>query len=343
MSGTDERTAVQPDRMRLAGYLWGFFPAQVIRTLVALDVPDRLAAAPCGAGELAAAVDADPDALARLLRAAAGLGLLDRDAAGSWSLTATGELLRTGVPGAMGQLSRLFCDDACWRSWGQLEWSVRTGEVAFEKVTGHSAFEYMAGEAQLAGIFTAAMAEGTRAAGPGVVEVCDLAGVDTLVDVGGGNGTLLRYFLDRHPGLRGILFDTPVGIGTEQVVDPARAEVVTGDMFVAVPRADAYVVKSVVHDWDDERAVALLTRIREAMPAHGRVFVVEPVLSDDVAGLAGQYTTLMSDLNMLVCAGGRERTLAEFGAVLDAAGLRLTDTIRVPPPTGFSVLRAVKA
>jgi orsellinic acid C2-O-methyltransferase len=127
------------------------------------------------------------------------------------------------------------------------------------------------------------------------------------------------------------------------VLDPARAEVVTGDMFAAVPPGDAHVVKSVVHDWADDRAVALLTRVREAMPAHGRLFLVEPVLADDPAGLAGQFGMLMSDLNMLVCAGGRERTLPEFTALLDAAGLRLTDVVRFPPPTGYSAMRAVPA
>jgi hypothetical protein len=328
--------------------VWGFFPAQVVHTLVTLGVPDRLAAGPTAAPDLARAVAADPDALARLLRAGAGLGLLDRDGAGRWLLTATGGLLRTGVPGAMGQLSALFCADPCWRSWGELGWSVRTGQVAFEKVTGRSAFEYLAGEPGLGAVFTEAMAEGTRLAAPGVVACCDLTGVGTLADVGGGNGTLLAAFLTAHPGLRGVVFDTAAGVGdADRVLTAAgvadRTEVVIGDMFVAAPPADAYVVKSVVHDWDDERATALLARVREAMPAHGRVFVVEPVLAADTAGLAAQFGVLMSDLNMLVCAGGRERTGEEFAALLAAAGLRLVDTTRLPPPTGYSVLTAVPA
>jgi hypothetical protein len=337
-------TAPVADRAALSRMLFGFFPAQVLRTLVALGVPDALGAAPAGTAELAGKVGADPDALGRLLRAAAGLRLLDRAADGTWQLTPTGDLLRTGVPGAMGQLSRLFCDDACWRSWGLLEWSVRTGEVAFAKVTGQPAFEYMATHPDLGTIFTAAMAEGSRAVAPGVVRGCDLGGARTLVDVGGGNGTLLAAFLAEHPDLHGILFDTPEGVGdAADVLDPARSEIVTGDMFEAVPAADAHVVKSVVHDWDDERAVALLSRIRAAMPAHGRLFVVEPVLTDDVAGLGAQPGTLMSDLNMLVCAGGKERTRAEFDALLTAAGLRLTGVTAVDGPTEFSILRAEPA
>jgi orsellinic acid C2-O-methyltransferase len=328
------------DRAALGRMIWGYFPSQVIRTLVALDVPDRLADGPADAGDLAATIGADPDALHRLLRAASGLGLLDRDDVGRWHLTATGDLLRTGVPGGLGQHSALFCADPVWRAWGELEWSVRTGEVAFEKVTGQSAFEYMANEPVLGKIFTDAMAENARAAVPGVVAACDLTGVDTLVDVGGGNGTLLAGFLAEHPTLRGVLFDTPSGIGdADQILDRSRAEVVTGDMFVEVPTADAHVVKSVLHDWSDERALAILRRIRAAMPDRGRLFVVEPLLAGDTAGLTEQFAVLMSDLNMLVCAGGRERTPAEFEALLNAADLRLVG-VEPANPTGYSVLRA---
>jgi len=336
--------AAEPDRAALAAMVWGFFPAQVIQVLAALGVPDALGERPRATPELAARIAADAPALGRLLRAGAGLGLLDRDADGAWRLTATGGLLRTGVPGSMGNLARLFCGDPVWRAWGELEWSVRTGGVALERITGRGAFEHMAGDPAMLAVFTEAMAEGTRMAAPGAVASCDLDGVGTLVDVGGGNGTLLAAFLAAHPDLRGILFDTPAGVlGADAVLDPARSEIVGGDMFDHVPRGDAHVVKSVVHDWSDERAVELLTRVREAMPPHGRLFLVEPVLAEEPADWPAQFGMLMSDLNMLVAVGGRERTLAEFTALLDAAGLRLTDVVRFPPPTGYSAMRAVPA
>lgn len=185
-------------------------------------------------------------------------------------------------------------------------------------------------------------------AAPGVVASCDLGGRSALVDVGGGNGTLLTAFLAAHPRLHGVLFDTADGLGDAAQVLAAtgvadRCEAVVGDFFEVVPTADAYVLKSVIHDWDDERSVEILTRVRQAMPPHAVVFVVEPVLPEDVDGLGREPTTLMSDLNMLVCTGGRERTGPEFDALLAAAGLRLESTTRVPPPTGFSVLRAVPA
>lgn len=331
-------TTSTPERGRVMQLLWGFFPAQVIRTLAGLGIPDLLGPGPRTLDDIAAHTGTSPDALNRLLRAGAGLGLLSRDGEGRYSLSADGGLLRTGTPGSLGNLAQLFCGDAVWRAWGELEWSVRTGAPSFDRITGRSAFEYMADDPAMLGVFTEAMAEGSRMAAPGVVASCDLTGVGTLCDVGGGNGTLLAAFLAAHPGLRGILFDTVDGVGDAALVLPDRAETVTGDFFVSVPAADAYVIKSVIHDWDDERSVAILSRIREAMPEHGTVFLVEPVLEDERA----DFVLLMSDLNMLVCTGGRERTAREFEALLDAAGLRLVDITRVPPPTGFSVLRAVR-
>jgi len=320
--------------------LWGFFPAQVIQTLARLGVPDLL---PMTLDELTTRTATGADGLARLLRAARGLGLVDVEQDGQWTLTADGTLLRSRTPGSVGNLAQLFCGGAVWRAWGELEHSVRTGEPALEKITGKAAFAAMADDPVMLAIFTEAMAEGSRMAAPGVVQTCDLAGVASLVDVGGGNGTLLLAFLDAHPNLRGTLFDLPSGVGDAAAVLGGRAEIVTGDFFLDVPSADAHVLKSVIHDWDDERSIVILRRVRAAMRERGRLFLVEPVLAEDPGGLAAQQVTLMSDLNMLVCTGGRERTLREFTALLDAAGLALRDVRRVPPPTGFSVLTAVSA
>jgi hypothetical protein len=333
-------TAVnEAERERVVRLVFGFFPAQVVQTLTRLGVPDGLGAGSLDVDTLATRTGTQRDALARLLRAATGLDLVSRTSDGEYALTAGGQLLRTGVPGSVGNLSQLFCGDAVWRSWGELEWSVRSGEPSFEKVTGRSAFAYIADDPELNGIFTEAMAEGTRMGAPAIVAACDLTGVTTLADIGGGNGTLLAAFLDAYPHLRGILFDTPSG--ATAIVDE-RCEVVTGDFFEAVPAADAYVLKSVIHDWDDERSVTILTRVRQAMPTHGVLFLVEPILRDEPEALADQRILLMSDLNMLVCTGGRERTEAQFAALLNAAGLRLT-TVTPTERSGYSVMRAEPA
>jgi hypothetical protein len=327
------------ERERLVQLVFGFFPAQVVQTLARLGVPDALGDDSLDLDTLAGRTGTQPDALFRLMRAAVGLALVTRTAEGTYALTSGGQLLRTGVPGSIGKLAQLFCGDATWRAWGELEWSVRTGEPSFEKVTGQSAFAYIAADPELNAVFTEAMAEGTRMAAPGIVAACDLSGVTTLADVGGGNGTLLAAFLDAHPHLRGILFDSPSG--ATALVDE-RCEVVTGDFFASVPTADAHVMKSVIHDWDDERSVAILSRVREAMPAHGVLFLVEPILRDDPEVLGDQRMLLMSDLNMLVCLGGRERTREQFGDLLAAAGLRLTG-VTPAAGSGYSVMRAVQA
>jgi orsellinic acid C2-O-methyltransferase len=329
-----------PERERVAGLVFGFFPAQVVQTLARLGVPDTLGDASLDLDALAGRTGTHPDALFRLLRAAIGLDLVTRTAEGAYALTPGGQLLRTGVPGSIGNLAQLFCGDAVWRAWGELEWSVRTGEPSFEKLTGRSAFTYMSDDPGMNAVFTEAMAEGTRMAAAGIVAACDLTAVATLADIGGGNGTLLAAFLDAHPQLRGILFDSPSG-ATATVVGE-RCEIVTGDFFETVPAADAYVLKSVIHDWDDERSVAILSRAREAMPAHGVLFLVEPVLRDDPEVLGDQRMLLMSDLNMLVCLGGRERTQAQFRDLLTTAGLRLTG-VTPAAGSGYSVLRAVPA
>jgi hypothetical protein len=327
------------ERERVAGLVFGFFPAQVVQTLARLGVPDTLGTGSLDLDALAGRTGAHPDALARLLRAAIGLDLMVRSADGTYALTPGGELLRTGTPGSIGNLAQLFCGDAVWRAWGELEWSVRTGEPSFEKVTGRSAFAYFADDPDLNAVFTEAMAEGTRMAAAGIVAACDLTGVTTLADIGGGNGTLLATFLDAHPHLRGILFDSPSG--ATAIVDE-RCEVVTGDFFEAVPTADAYVVKSVIHDWDDERSVSILSRVREAMPADGVLFLVEPVLRDDPEVLGEQRMLLMSDLNMLICTSGRERTEPQFTALLASAGLQCTG-VTPSVGVGYSVMRAVPA
>lgn len=339
-------TAPAAERARLIELLYGFFPAQVLQTLARLGVPDLLGDGPLPLDELAVRTATQPGPLFRLLRSAAALGLVEPALGDCYALTSGGDLLLSGAPGSVGNLAQLFCGDVVWRSWGELEWSVRTGSPAQEKLTGRSAFDHMSSDPAMAAIFTEAMAEGARAAAPGVVASCDLTGVGTLADVGGGNGTLIAAFLTATPGLRGLLFDTAEGLGDaastlDGVAD--RCEVVAGDFFAAVPPADAHVCKSVIHDWDDDRSLAILANIRAAMPAHGALYLVEPVVAADLAGLARQKFTLMSDLNMLVCTGGKERTEAEFSALLEKAGLRLTDVTAVPPPTGYSILRAVPA
>ncbi|MFC5994065.1 methyltransferase [Pseudonocardia hispaniensis] len=337
------------DRGRVVHLLFGFFPAQVIHAIAQLEVAEHLAAGPLPLDELARRTGTHPPSLYRLLRAAAALDLVRLEPGGLAALSPDGGLLRRAAPGSVGRLAMLFCGDQTWRSWGELAESVRTGQPAFDSITGRSAFAFLAEHPELAAVFTEAMAEVSRAAAPAVVASCDLSGIATLADLGGGNGTLLSEFLAATPGLRGILFDTAEGLGdADEVLAAAgvadRTEQVAGDFFTAVPpRCDGYLLKSVLHDWNDEDCLRILATTRAAMGPHATLFVVEPVVPTDREGLARAQVTLMSDLNMLVCTGGRERTEDEFSTLLAGAGLRLTDVTRCPPPTGYSVLRAVPA
>jgi hypothetical protein len=333
-------------RERLLPMLFGFYPAQVLHTLVRLDIPDLLANGPVGVGQLAGRSGTHPPSLHRLLRAATGLGLLA--AAGDrYELTDAGGQLRSGVPGSLRNLVLLFNGDAAWRSWGQLEQSVRTGEPAYRQVVGQEPFEYLAEHPAEEAVFNEAMSEATRASAAAVVAACGFTGGPKVADLGGGNGTLLATLLTAHPAASGVLFDTPSGLrDAERTLTSAgvrqRCAIVPGDFFTGVPPGcDGYLIKSVIHDWDDELATRILRRCREAMPRAAVLYLAEPVVPADPGELAGTGTTLMSDLNMLVCTGGRERTEAEFGARLAAAGLALRSVTRCAPPTQFSVLRAV--
>ncbi|MGH3925747.1 MAG: methyltransferase, partial [Pseudonocardiaceae bacterium] len=209
------------------------------------------------------------------------------------------------------------------------EYSVRTGRPAWERVTGLPAFEFLAQHPDQAATFNAAMADHTRSVAPTIIASYDFSRFGTLVDVGGGDGTLIAAILNGVPGLRGVLFDLPAGVeGAAKTLAAAgvadRCEVATGDFFTSVPDgADAYLLKSVIHDWDDERAVAILRSCRRAMPADGTILVVEPVLPAKVDS-PEMTGTVMSDINMLVSTGGRERTEDQFRALSTAAGFQLT-------------------
>ena len=333
-------------RERLLPMLFGFYPAQVLHTLVRLGIPELLVDGPADVGQLAARSGSHPPSLRRLLRAAAGLGLTS--ATGDrFELTEAGRLLRAGVPGSVRNLVLLFNGDAVWRSWGRLEQSVRTGEPAYRQVVGQDPFEYLAEHPAEEAVFNEAMSEATRMSAPAIVAACGLTGAPKVVDIGGGNGTLLAALLTAHPTALGVLFDTPSGLRdaertlTETGVR-ARCEITTGDFFAAVPPGcDGYLIKSVIHDWDDELATRILRRCREAMPRNAAVYLAEPVVPTDAGELAGAGFTAMSDLNMLLCTGGRERTEAEFRALLASAGLACESVTRCAPPVQFSVLRAV--
>jgi orsellinic acid C2-O-methyltransferase len=329
--------------------IFGFFPSAVLSVAVRLRIPDLVADGPRSSDDLAATTDTHPPSLYRLLRAMAYLGILEETDPGHFGLTDMGELLRSDDPNSMAATTQLFCGEGVWRSWGDLMAGVQSGRPSFERGMGLDPFAEFTQNEEASRNFNQAMSEGTRREAPGFLASYDFTQFSTLVDVGGGDGTLLAAVLAATPGLQGILFDTGPGsaeaprrLGDAGVDD--RCKVVQGDFFDAVPEgADAYIMKSVIHDWDDDRCVTILSNCRRAMKADGKVLILEPVVPEEVKPSFALLGVVMSDLNMLMNTGGKERTEEEFAALLRAADLELTGVSRVPKPSTMSVIEGVVA
>jgi hypothetical protein len=336
-------------RPLLQSMVFGFFPAQVLYVGARLRIPDLVAEAAKTSEELADATDTHAPTLYRLLRALAYLGVLEETEAGRFALTDLGGLLRSDAPDSMWASTLLFCGEGVWKAWGDLLASVRTGEPAFERGSGEEPFQRFADDPEASAQFNQAMSEGTRRDAPAIVDSYDFGRFQTLVDVGGGDGTLLAAMLAATPDLRGILFDIPSGLAeATQTLEAAgvseRCQLVAGDFFESVPGdADAYIMKSVIHDWNDEQCVAILKNCRAVMADGAKVLIVEPVLPATVEPSFTRLGVIMSDLNMLLNTGGRERTETEFASLLEAAGLRLAGVVPLPKPSVYSIIEAVAA
>jgi hypothetical protein len=311
----------------------GFMPAQVVHVAAQLGVADLLANGAKTAETLARETGTHAPSLHRLLRALASLGLLDEMELGQFRLTATGTHLRTGMPGSLRNLALMFGGEHSWRSWGDLLHSVRTGEPAAQHIYGLDSFEYLAAHPKKASVFNAAMADITRQVARAVAAAYDFSRFRTIVDIGGGNGTLMAAILAGAPASRGIVFDlqsgnaeAPQQLAAAGVAE--RCEVVGGDFFRCVPNgADAYLLKSVIHDWDDERSILILKNCRRAMSADGKLLLVERVMPARMEASPSHQRMAMIDINMLAVPGGRERTESEYRALFAAAAFALTQIL----------------
>lgn len=324
-----------PHSDSLQDVVYGYMPAQVLHVAARLRIADELAIRPSTLVELAAATGTHPPALRRLLHALAGLGVITEPEPDRFELAPRGQQLRADVPDSIRSSVLLFCSTAMWQSWSQLEHSVRTGEIAWDHVHGTTVFDYMEQHPEDSGIFNSAMADRTRRVAPRIVASYPFSRFERLVDIGGGNGQLLATILAAEPDLHGVLFDHPSGVVDAPKILAAagvsdRCEVTAGDFFEAVPGdGDAYLVKSVIHNWDDEQAATILGNCREAMRPGATLLLVERVLPAMIEQQAAGHM-FYSDINMLVHTSGKERTEAEFHDLYDAAGFDLTELV----PTG---------
>lgn len=332
--------ATVPADVAVVEMAMGAWVTQALYAAVRLGIPDELRDGPLSADEVAARVGADPDATYRLMRLLASQSIFTlRD--GKFALTRLGRTLRRDDPRSPAAFIAWAGCPVQWEHWGSATHSVRTGETAVKAIRGVEIFDYLETNPETAAIFNNAMTGVSSIAIEAAVPAYDFSDRKKIVDVGGGHGALLAAVLSAAPNASGVLFDLPsVTERAGEAFDAAgvadRATREGGSFFESVPAGgDAYLLKTVIHDWDDEKSVAILRNVRAAIAPDGRVLLFELVLPEGAPAHLG----MLLDLEMLVSAGGRERTAAEYSALLRDAGFRLT---RVVPTAGpMSIVEAV--
>jgi hypothetical protein len=318
----------------------GYTVSQAIFVVAKLNVAEHLAAGPVPVEELARKAGADPDALYRVLRALASVGVFTETTARRFSNTPLSECLRPGVPGSLHAGARMIAT-LCYPAFGELQWSIETGKPGFDKVFGAPIFDYLAKHADEGRCFDQAMTSIHGPETPAMVEAYSFARFHTIVDVGGGNGSTLIEVLRSAPRTRGIVFDLPgVVARAESAIRAAglgdRCRVEGGSFFESVPKgADAYLLRHIIHDWDDHKSILILRRCREAMAPGGKVLVVECVIPPGDEPHPGKWL----DIIMLSVPGGRERTRDEYEDLMAAAGLKVERVVATRSP--MSVVEAV--
>jgi hypothetical protein len=328
----------------LARMISGAQVARMISVVAELRIPDRLQAGPRSVEALAYETATHAPSLYRVLRALASVGIFV-EVEGAIAQTPLSELLRSDIEGSMRGLALFQNDEWYWQIFRDLPYSVRTGQAATQHVWGHDLFEYFEEHPESARTFDEGMASSHSTTNAALAAACDFTGIATLADIGGGNGALLAEILARYPAMRGVLFDLPsVAAHAGSVLAGAgvseRCEIVGGDFFERVPSgADAYVLSNVLHDWQDDQAARILSNIRDAMPPHARVLVVnEHVLPTDNSPHQGKLV----DIVMLLV-GGRERTEPEWRGLFERAGLKWVGVTPMATRTGAGVLEGRRA
>ena len=341
MSGPDEGAANQ---QHMLGLITGFWVSQIVRTAAALSLAEHLADQPRTAKEIAEAERSDFSATFRLLRACTALKLVTYESAtGRFTTTPLLDTLRRYSPHSMWNLALVQTAPAHWRSCGHFTDSVRTGFTQFEAALGNEdIWAYFEQHPEEGRLFGAAM---TDLSTPVIREAADVivtTGVELVADIGGANGTFVHELLARNPKLRGLVFDLPIPLPgaraeAERLGLSDRSTVVSGDFFESVPPADMYLLKYILHDWDDDSCIRILHNIRKAMPPSARVLIVELLVGEIAEPGIG---TLM-DMNMLAMIPGKERDLEEFDTLLRAADLQRTAVTHLQPP--YCIIEAVGA
>ena len=341
-TGTQAATEKMDPVEHLMQILLGCFPSQAVYVAAKLGIADLIKDGPRTAADLAAQTSTHERSLYRVLRSLASVGIFTETESKTFALTPAADLLLSDHPGSMRDTAIFMGEKWHWSVYGEMLYSVQTGKVAWEKVHGQEVFPYFQQHPEEYEIFNRAMTSMSTNVLPALVEAYDFTGVDTLVDIAGGHGMLLSGFLKRNPGLKGVLFDLPQVIdgatgllNAEGVAD--RVQLESGDFFEKVPEgADAYMMKFIIHDWDDERSLKILRNIYRDSAPNARLLLFEMVVP---AGNEPHFSKIQ-DLEMLVSPGGVERTEQEYRDLLSQAGFELRRII--PTQSPFNIVEAFK-
>jgi hypothetical protein len=319
----------------------GYWISQAIYAAAKFGIADLLKDGSQTVEVLAAATATNPDALYRLLRALASVGIFTEGESRHFSLTPLAELLRSDVAGSKRALA-LMSGDEQFRAWAEIDYSIRTGRMAFDKVFGKPIFDYLGEHPDKARIFDAAMVGIHGRESSGILNAYDFSVFGIVADIGGGNGSQITEILKKHSRMKGILFDLPHVIErAKERIQAAglrdRCQLVAGSFFDAVPEgADAYVLRHIIHDWDEEKCLAILRNCHRAMRPTSKLLVIESVIPAGNEPFHGKFL----DLVMLLIPGGKERTESEYRALFERAGFELTSIF--PTGTAVSVVEGKK-
>lgn len=336
--------ASEPDGAVLVQLINSVWISQAVCVAAELGIADVLAGGPKYIDELARASGTHQSSLHRLMRALTALGLCQEREGGSFALTSTGSFLAANASDSVRDWA-LWSGRHLWPLWGNLLHSVKTGQHARKLVAGTEDFGHLERDRETARSFNSAMVDLTRLVAKQAVCTYDFSGFRLIVDVGGGYGALLAIILAACPQTRGLLYDLPHAIeGAHAYLANAnvatRCQCVTGDFFDSVPEgADAYLLKNIIHDWDDERSAAILRNCRRAMSPDGKLLLIERIMPTRFKPCARHRTMARADLTMLIGLQGRERTEDELSALLHSCGLTLTRAL--PTTLEFSIIEAI--
>jgi hypothetical protein len=328
---------------RMMQMITGFWTSCCIYIAAKLSIPDKLVEKPKTAAQLAHETQTHEPSLYRLLRALSSIGIFFQNDSNEFELTPYGQILRSDVPGSMRAYS-IMNIEYHYSAWGNLMHSIQTGEIAFDHLHNETLWEFYKKAPQAGAVFNKAMAGLTDAVIRNILPAYDFSAFPTIVDIGGGNGALLIGIMKSTTKANGIVFDLDENIRDQAVLNISnnnlqdRCSFQAGSFFETIPAgASAYIMKSVLHDWDDANSIKILANTKKAMPDGSKLLIIENVIGEKNTPHPGNFM----DINMLTLTGGRERTAGEWKTLIEKAELKFSKIIPTDSPM-FSILEVEK-